>query len=169
MDESEIELAKQLLLSKIEKTDSCWLWTGYVTTRGYGYIGFLKRRWLAHRLFYTAFKGPIPDGLMVCHSCDVPACVNLDHLWLGSQGENVMDCLRKGRHLASRYGHYVDGVRTHCRIGHELSGDNLGLVLKGKGKYVHKRCNACRRDQYRVKRAHLRSGSDGAMDSATDF
>lgn len=73
--------------------DECWLWTSRIDKHGYG-------RWsgnLAHRLAYTHFKGPIPAGLLVCHTCDNPVCVNPAHLWLGTNADNARDKVAKGR------------------------------------------------------------------------
>lgn len=85
------------LMARVEKTESCWLWTGSVDPCGYGRIVSNRRIDSTHRVAYAAFKGEIPNGMCVCHACDTPRCVNPDHLWLGSQAENMRDMLRKGR------------------------------------------------------------------------
>jgi len=65
-------------------------------TRGYGeyYIGNYRFE-RAHRFSYKIYKGKIPKGLCVCHTCDNPKCVNPDHLWLGTVKENNQDCIKK--------------------------------------------------------------------------
>lgn len=75
----------------------CWNWTRRSKQRGYGVAYFGKERWLAHRAAYTLAKGAIPEGMSVCHSCDNPACINPDHLWLGTHKENMHDSIKKGR------------------------------------------------------------------------
>lgn len=83
--------------SRVQKTDSCWLWLGGRNNKGYGFLGVRGRNTLAHRFSYEIHHGPIPDGLLVCHTCDVPACVRPDHLWLGTVKQNADDMVRKGR------------------------------------------------------------------------
>lgn len=80
-----------------EALSGCWLWHGRDGgTRGYGkYNG----RW-AHRVAYERAHGPIPSGLFVLHRCDVPACVNPNHLWLGTAADNARDMREKGRSAA---------------------------------------------------------------------
>lgn len=77
----------------------CWLWIGRSTALGYGVMPLGKRgaRELAHRFSWRMHYGDIPQGLNVCHRCDVPACVNHDHLFVGSQHENLADMTKKGR------------------------------------------------------------------------
>jgi hypothetical protein len=76
----------------------CILWTGSRTTNGYGGLNFGGRHWQAHRASWIVNRGPIPQGLLVCHRCDVRTCINPDHLFLGSQKENMADKVAKQGH-----------------------------------------------------------------------
>jgi len=75
----------------------CWHWCGVRNTGGYGRMTYEGRSQVAHRLAWIAWKGPIPEGMSVLHSCDNRACVNPDHLWLGTYSDNMKDCWAKGR------------------------------------------------------------------------
>lgn len=76
----------------------CWLWTGALSSNGYGRVSSNHRQiGQAHRLFYALHKGPIPTGMFVCHKCDTRSCVNPDHLFLGTRIDNINDMVRKGR------------------------------------------------------------------------
>lgn len=85
----------------------CWEWIGAIATHGYGYFGANGKSIRAHRASYQIYKGKIGDGLYVLHSCDNPSCVNPDHLWLGTQKDNIRDRNIKGRHnlTGRRYKH----------------------------------------------------------------
>ena len=98
-------MAKVLALTKDRIEDKsfpvtecgCWIWTGSTQVRGYGEIISNGKKIYAHRASYTVYKGDIPKGMYVCHKCDTVSCVNPDHLFLGTQRDNIHDMIKKGR------------------------------------------------------------------------
>lgn len=82
--------------AKVQKTDGCWLWIAFRNQDGYGIFNrFVETS--AHRAAWHFTYGPIPEGMRVLHKCDNPPCVRPDHLFLGTQFDNMQDCSRKGR------------------------------------------------------------------------
>lgn len=77
--------------------NGCWLWAGSTESNGYGRSKHQGEVWWVHRLSYTLHKGPIPNGLVVCHACDVRNCINPDHLFVGTIADNQRDMKIKGR------------------------------------------------------------------------
>lgn len=75
----------------------CILWVGAISDNGYGHLQIDGKTVSAHRHAWEAEYGPIPDGLLVRHKCDVRACVNVDHLELGSHADNMRDRNERGR------------------------------------------------------------------------
>lgn len=83
---------------KVEKTSTCWLWTGATKANGYGHLTSAGGRHIdAHRMAWELTHGPIPAGVYVCHHCDTPRCVRPDHLYLGTPSDNYWDMAAKGR------------------------------------------------------------------------
>lgn len=95
-DTSSVE--KLLRRSCVEDAVSgCWVWSGSHDVDGYGRVGIRGGSRKAHRLSYETFIGPIPSGGCVCHRCDNPPCIRPDHLFVGTNRENIADRTRKGR------------------------------------------------------------------------
>ena len=134
--------------AKVDKTDNCWLWTGSVNNRGYGRIGSGGKNGsalYAHRVSYLIHFGEFDESLFVCHTCDVPNCVNPNHLFLGSAKTNSEDMVSKGRHLNGW------GQRTHCINGHEFTDENTRVYVRG-----WRQCRECKNARRRKGYADVR-------------
>jgi hypothetical protein len=123
----------------------CWVWTANRNTLGYGVFCFLAKKLRANRVSWTLTRGPIPDGHGVLHKCDNPPCVRPEHLFTGTQRDNLLDCARKGRvrsypSLAWQVSARNRSTKPNCKHGHPLSGDNLRLTAAG-----YRRCRTCLR------------------------
>lgn len=86
---------------KVDKSGKCWLWIA-ARRNNYGAFKLNGKVLGAHVVAYTLTNGPIEDGLVVCHSCDNPPCVNPSHLWLGTYSDNAKDAVTKGRMVRLR-------------------------------------------------------------------
>lgn len=121
---------KERLLDKIEKRENgCWVWTAATNPQGYGLMVYKKRLISAHRISWMEHVGEIQDGLYVCHRCDNPLCINPDHLFLGSQKENMDDMIRKGRQIHPRGEDFNKSKLTWEAVRHIRSSDMTGYAL----------------------------------------
>ena len=122
---------------KVNKTESCWLWTACTDKKGYGWIGLgghIAPRIYAHRLSWEIHHGkPIPMGLFVLHKCDIPACVNPDHLFLGTKSDNTKDMVSKGRHPSQKYPGLQRGERNGFAKLTNLQADSIRRLYAGGG------------------------------------
>lgn len=108
-------LTAERFLTKVRKTESCWLWLGDVAKTGYGtlYVPNPRSTQSAHRVAYTLLCGPVPSGKWVLHHCDVKLCVNPAHLYIGTVKENVRDAASRGLLAAGeRHGGHVLSAET---------------------------------------------------------
>lgn len=112
-----------------DETDGCWEWTGGLFSNGYGKFNSGEKTVYAHRFAWERHKGSIPSGLNVCHRCDNRLCVRPDHLFIGTQKDNVADMMRKGR------------ARRGCLKGSAIGNSILteGQVALMRSKYRHDR------------------------------
>jgi hypothetical protein len=123
--------------SKVRKTETCWLWQGARTGAGWHGVFAIdatrrgRRMVVAHRVSWEDAYGSVPPGLEVLHSCDEPACVRPDHLFLGTQRANMIDAGRKGR-LGTT------GNATHCKRGHPFEGNTYIHPTTGR-----RQCRVC--------------------------
>lgn len=108
-------ILKRIMSRRRFMESGCHEYTGYIGPTGYGDIIFKTQGWKVHRLLWILLNGPIPEWpkAVVIHSCDNRKCINPAHLSLGTQQENIRDCVTKGRQASRR--------KTHCPHGHSYA------------------------------------------------
>ena len=132
---------KERLESKlVPSEDGCLEFTGYRDGDGYGQISVDGKMLYTHRVAWELQNGKIPDGLHVLHRCDVPACCNPEHMFLGTPADNAADRDRKGRgkgrlHIDADMGHFmfILAVEGHSKVA---IGKRLGVSDVTVGRYL---------------------------------
>lgn len=132
---------------RVNKTATCWLWLGAPTPDGYGRLFDKGFNWAVHRWAYARLVGSIPDGMWVLHKCDVRACVNPDHLYLGTVLENNRDTTNRGRH--------AEALKIQCPRGHEYDATNT-ISQRGRNGKLWRQCRICRNQGFRDLRKRRR-------------
>jgi hypothetical protein len=120
-----------------EPNTGCFLWTGCISRRKdpVGSFGYKGKPIYAHRVSYLINKGPIPNGMCVCHKCDTPACVNPEHLFLGTQLDNIKDRVKKNRSGSARgssHGHSIFTEEIVMQIFDERISSNSSYAALAK-------------------------------------
>lgn len=116
--------------SKVNVTTRCWEWTGTLHADGYGVFFGMGQVWLAHRLSYEIFRGPIPKDRVLDHLCRNRKCVKPDHL----EPVTILENIRRGERA----------TKTHCKSGHEFTPENTYISTDAKGRHA-RRCRTCGR------------------------
>jgi len=146
-----------------EEFPNCWIWTAGTTSRKYGSFTYYSKKPAigSHVSSYLFHFGEIPKGMLVCHHCDNPPCVNPEHLFLDTNSGNMKDMFKKGRNGIS------SKRRTHCRRGHEFSVVGVRQRYSKNGR-LDRSCMECIRITSRGRR-NKKPSVGGQMDKATDF
>ena len=121
-----------------EPNSGCLLWEGACADGGYGKVTRGGKQFRVTHLAWEERNGPVPEGLFVLHRCDVPSCCNVEHLFLGTAGDNARDMAAKGR---------VGGGsprKLTCKFGHFLDEETAYIKTNGD-----RRCRICARDYLR--------------------
>jgi hypothetical protein len=119
--------------SRVERTETCWLWTGATLPNGYAHMRIDGTYHMVHRVAYELFVGSIPTDCVIDHVCEVLTCVNPDHLEAVPQRVNAKRALQRGN---DRYERGIECLHGHSG---DIFTDNLGT----------RRCRACRRESQR--------------------
>lgn len=151
-----VEESSRRFWSHVQITASCWVWTGGIDRKGYGYCypyprgtDGKSRHVLSHRYAYELFFGTIAPGMVICHACDNPRCVRPDHLWAGTMAQNQQDMARKQRnprgsqHWYARLTEstvreiralYATGQWTYQELGERfhVRDSTIGYIVRGQ-------------------------------------
>ncbi len=137
---------KEKPLEIYENCYGCWIVCSHKSRARGGYSIFNRdgKKWMIHRWIYQKYHGEIPKGILVCHTCDNPSCINPDHLFIGTHRDNLIDAYQKGR-LADQKGEN----NKHSK----LTIKQIGEIRKAKmsQKEISKKYKICQSNVSRIK------------------
>lgn len=122
----QINAIKVRFQKKVFETPTCWLWKGKQKADGYGLFWLNQKRVRAHRLVFELYRGDIPAGMIICHTCDNPSCVNPAHLFVGTDAINAVDRDVKDRGASALTYRQVAAIRA--LKGHGITHKELGRI-----------------------------------------
>ncbi len=129
------------ILSIIKTSEGCVFWPYCKFKTGYGNVRFNGKKMRAHRVVYLLTKGDIPDGLFVCHKCDNKDCINPDHLFLGTNSENILDASSKGRTRRSKLSEDDVSVIRKITASRLMKQDDVVDMFKCSKATIWRVCN----------------------------
>ena len=115
-----------------EPNTGCWLWTGSLTAKLYGKLKVDGKVIGAHRLQWIRYNGPILEGMSVLHKCDMGLCINPEHLFLGTQADNLRDAAYKGRTYHPNGEANPQAKLSEVQVRQIFKDNNKGVVIAGK-------------------------------------
>ena len=126
--------------NRLDPITGCWNWTGALSPKGYGHMRYLGRHEGVHRISAHCYLNfDLKSTLHVLHRCDNPACFNPKHLFIGTNLDNVRDCIAKKRRSEHKL--------TRCAQGHPYEVDNILFI---GGEKQHRRCRTCAKERHRI-------------------
>ncbi len=140
-------LPERLLASRVVTDRGCWEKSSN-NRDYYSRFSYKGRVVGAHRVAYEVFRGPIPEGMCVCHRCNNKRCMNPNHLYLATNKQNIQDACRDG---LAKGPPAEKREQSHCIHGHPLSGENLQITRRGR-----RHCKECQRRHSRDWKARRR-------------
>ena len=130
------------ILDGFATDEDCWLWTGKLHGGWYGQLHVLGKTETTSRLAWLLYKGEIPAGMEVCHTCDTPSCVNPSHLFLATSAKNTKDSVAKGRHTSAKLHSYavsrIKGMKLagmtqeNIAVLNSVCQGTVSMILSGK-------------------------------------
>lgn len=130
--EDDAQFKLKQLLGRTNVEGECLVYTGTVKSTGYPQIYWRRKEWRGNRLVYLLANGKLPQDKLICHTCDNRKCINPDHLYAGTPGDNMRDVIVRNRHPLAN--------KTHCKHGHEFTPENIYVQ---PSRPTTRRCRIC--------------------------
>ena len=121
----------------VKQVSGCWEWSAFISPNRYGMFRYEGRTQCAHRVSWMLYKGSIPEDMYILHKCNNKACVNPSHLYIGTQHDNMMDCVRAGNHYASAILKVCDVVCIKRMLRDNISKNLIAWIYQVKMHVIY--------------------------------